>query len=79
MINSLVMKACNTISNLSLGRNLLILLILCNQKNAALQDIEIWVDIEKCRSNQAPRLRATLRNVYVTYTGWRQNVLRAKK
>ena len=54
------MKACNTISNLSLGRNLLILLILCNQKNAALQDIEIWVDIEKCRSNQAPRLRATL-------------------
>ena len=54
------MKTCNTISNLSLGRNWLILLILCNQKNAALQDVGIWVDIEKCESNQAQRLRAAL-------------------
>jgi len=54
------MKAYNTISNLSLGRNWLILLILCNQKNAALQDIEIWVNIEKWESNQAPRLCPTL-------------------
>ena len=50
------MKTCNTISNLSLGRNWLILLILCNQKNATLQDVEIWVDIEKCKSNQAPSI-----------------------
>lgn len=27
-----------------------------NQKNAALRDLEIWVDIEKCESNKAPRL-----------------------
>ena len=27
-----------------------------NQKNAAQRDLEIWVDIEKCESNKAPRL-----------------------
>ena len=34
-------KACRTISNLSLAKNLLICLILWSQKTAALQDLEI--------------------------------------
>ena len=44
-------KACRTISNLSFTKSLLILLILWSQKNAALQDLEIWVDMEKLESN----------------------------
>ena len=52
-------KACRTISNLSLAKNLLICLILWSQKNAALQDLEIWIDIEKLESNQEPRLRTS--------------------
>ena len=40
-------KACRTISNLSLAKNLLNCLILWSQKNAALQDLEIWIDMEK--------------------------------
>ena len=34
------MNACKTVSNISLARNLLIRLILCNQKNTLLQDLE---------------------------------------
>ena len=47
----MVTNACKTVSNLSLDRNLVIHLMLCNLKNAALQDLAIWVDIEKLQSN----------------------------
>jgi len=40
-----------------------------SQKNAALQDLEIWVDIEKLESNQEPRLRTSdLGLMYVVLT-----------
>ena len=41
---------------LSFTKNLLILVILWNHKNAALQDLEVWVDMEKLEANQEPRL-----------------------
>ena len=52
-------KHAEPFSNLSLAKNLLICLILWSQKNAALQDLEIWVDTEKLESNQEPRLRTS--------------------
>ena len=52
------MLVCSAV-NLSLPKNLLILLTLWSQKNAALQDLEIWVDMEKLESNQEPRLRTS--------------------
>ena len=53
------MKSCRTISNLALAKNVLICLVLWSQKNAALQDLEIWTNIEKLESNQEPRLRTS--------------------
>ena len=53
----MITNASKTIFNLSLDKNLLTRLILCNQKNAAPQDLDIWADIEKLESNQDPRLR----------------------
>ena len=65
-------KACRTIFNLSLGKSLLVCLILWSQKDAPLEDLEIWVDIVKLESNQEPRLPSSdtgLMSVAPTRTG----------
>lgn len=44
-------------------------LFISSQKNAALPDLEIWVDIEKLESNQEPRLRTSdLGLMYIVLT-----------